>query len=260
MIIMDGKICNGATLWARQTIDSEIFFYKPDKWFKMWFYIVNKVNHKDTNLFKRGTNLITYGEIMSSTKATKNQVDKLIRFLKKTEMATTRKTTRGMVITICNYDKYQNIETYKSDKLDDLQTKRRRNADDTINNNERMKECNNIYTHFCSKINPLKKSSMRAKENISHYLKKYTEEELMKCADNYFLVSQHSEPKYRKDPANFYGKNEPYFKDYLPDIFSMPKISNGDKQEPQVGTCRSCKRTNITLNQNGLCRDCARGK
>lgn len=171
---MDGKICNGATLWARQTIDSEIFFYKPDKWFKMWFYIVNKVNHKDTNLFKRGTNLITYGEIMSSTKATKNQVDKLIRFLKKTEMATTRKTTRGMVITICNYDKYQNIETYKSDKLDDLQTKRRRNADDTINNNERMKECNNIYTHFCSKINPLKKSSMRAKENISHYLKKNT--------------------------------------------------------------------------------------
>lgn len=143
----DKKLNEGATIWARQTVDSEIFYYKPDKWFKIWFYIVNKVNHKDTRLFKRGTNLITYREIREATKATKNQIDKFIRWAKETTMIETRKTTRGMVVTVKNYNTYQDLSNYerdiRDDTTDDLQTKWRRNGDDTINKNdknERMKE------------------------------------------------------------------------------------------------------------------------
>ena len=33
------KVNGGATLWARQTIESEIFFWKPAGWFKIWFFI-----------------------------------------------------------------------------------------------------------------------------------------------------------------------------------------------------------------------------
>lgn len=40
------KINGGAVLWARQTIESEIFKNKPDKWFKIWFYIIARANHK----------------------------------------------------------------------------------------------------------------------------------------------------------------------------------------------------------------------
>ena len=122
-------------MWARQTIDSDIFFYKPDKWFKIWFYLISKVNHKDNRLFKRGSGLVTYGEIEERTKATKGQIDKLMRFLKKSEMATTRKSTRGMVITILNYDKYQDSKSYTVDTPVDLRSKPGRNPVDTINKN-----------------------------------------------------------------------------------------------------------------------------
>ena len=44
----------GATIWARKTIYSDIFTDKPDKWFKIWFYIINKVHWKDSKKYKRG--------------------------------------------------------------------------------------------------------------------------------------------------------------------------------------------------------------
>ena len=144
-------------MWARQTIDSDIFFYKPDKWFKIWFYLISKVNHKDNRLFKRGSGLVTYGEIEERTKATKGQIDKLMRFLKKSEMATTRKSTRGMVITILNYDKYQDSKSYTVDTPVDLRSKPGRNPVDTINKNvknERMKEGKNktIYSERAKEV------------------------------------------------------------------------------------------------------------
>ena len=66
------KIDGGATLWARQTIDSKIFFDKPHVWFKIWFYLVNKVNHKDNKQFARGSCFMKYEWIMQRTKAKKS--------------------------------------------------------------------------------------------------------------------------------------------------------------------------------------------
>lgn len=133
------KINGGATIWARQTTQSDVFYWKPDKWFKIWFYIVNKVNHKDNKLFKRGTNFITYKEIEVATKATHSQVDKFIRWSKQTTMLTTRKTTRGMVVKVLNYAFFQDLKNYTDDTVkdtpDDTQTIRRRFKDDTINKN-----------------------------------------------------------------------------------------------------------------------------
>lgn len=139
----------GATLWARQTIESDIFFYKPDKWFKIWFFIVNKVNYSDSKLFRRGSNLMTYSEISEFTKATKNQIDMFMRWAKKEQMLTTQKTTRGMIVTILNYSKYQEIQNYKNDTQNELQTKCKRNGNDTINkkNNNIKNEKNTLCPH-----------------------------------------------------------------------------------------------------------------
>lgn len=109
------KIEGGATLWARKTIESEIFSWKPDKWFKIWFYIISKVNWKDGPILKRGQGYFTYKEIMNGTEATRFVVDHCIRYLKRATMIATRKATRGMVISVLNYDRYQTVGTYKSD-------------------------------------------------------------------------------------------------------------------------------------------------
>lgn len=80
-----------------------------------------------------------------------------------------------------------------------------------------------IYNFYKTEINPLKKSSTRAKENITYYLKKYSKEQLIASIKNYKTVCKDDEPKYKKDPANFFGKNDRYFIDYLPENFEPPK-------------------------------------
>ena len=108
------QIHGGCTLWARQTIDSEIFTDKPDTWFKIWFYLVSRVNHQDNQNFKRGQAFVKYDWIMSATRASKNQVKHCIEYLKAHHMIATQKATRGMIITIINYDTYQTLDNYKS--------------------------------------------------------------------------------------------------------------------------------------------------
>jgi len=120
----------GATIWARQTLTSDIFYNKPDKWFKIWFFMVQRVNHKDNKKFKRGTCFTQYSQIMEYTGATKGQVDHCIRWLKSATMIATRKTTRGMMIKVLKYDHFQQLDTYKndtkSDSTSDLKAKQKR--------------------------------------------------------------------------------------------------------------------------------------
>ena len=135
------KIDGGATLWARQTIDSKIFFDKPHVWFKIWFYLVNKVNHKDNKQFARGSCFMKYEWIMQRTKAKKSELDHAIRWLKVSKMIATRKATRGFIVEVLNYNGYQSLENYKSDSKSDSKSetkaKQKRNESDTINKNDK---------------------------------------------------------------------------------------------------------------------------
>ena len=127
-MVEDNKVLihGGATIWARQTIESDIFLYKPDKWFKIWFYIVNRVNHKDVKHLKRGEALITYEDIMNKTGATKKQVERFVAWSKKESMLATRKTTRGRIRLVLNYAIYQDLDNYReSGKESSEATKRR---------------------------------------------------------------------------------------------------------------------------------------
>jgi len=139
IIMAKKKIKGGATIWARQTIHSDIFYWKPDKWFKIWFYIVNQMNHKNNKLFKRGDNFITYREIQEATGAKRNSIDHCIRYLKSATMIATRKTTRGMIITVNRYHFFQTMSNYyykKSDTKSDLEAIQKRYRSDTINKND----------------------------------------------------------------------------------------------------------------------------
>jgi len=106
------KIVGGCTLWARQTINSGVF-NKPDKWFKIWFYIVSRANHTDNGQLKRGQCHLTYKSIMLNCKATKSQVAHCVYWLKNEGMIVTSKSTRGFIVTIYNYQSYQDLSNYK---------------------------------------------------------------------------------------------------------------------------------------------------
>ncbi len=129
------KINGGATIWARQTIESNIFYNKPDKWFKIWFYLVNMVNHKSSKKFERATCFMKYQWIMDATGATKNQVKHCIDFFKKDKMLATQKATRGFIIKVLNYNDYQNLENYRSHTESHLKATQKPHRSHTRNNN-----------------------------------------------------------------------------------------------------------------------------
>ena len=127
----------GATIWARKTIESEIFSDKPDKWFKIWFYLVNKANHKNNGRFKRGQYLVKYSQIQEFCGATKDQVKHCIEYLKSRHMLATQKATRGMIVTVVNYDTYQNLDNYGSHTVSQQGATQKPHRSHTINKNEK---------------------------------------------------------------------------------------------------------------------------
>lgn len=146
----NNKIHNGYTIWARQTFNSDIFFYKPDKWFKIWFFIVNKVNHTENGKFGRGEGLITYEEIMTATRATKAQVHKFMKWAVKENMIDNKRTTRGEIRKVLKYADFQDSKNYKTTtetttettdgQLTDNSGNLPINKNDNNNKNERREE------------------------------------------------------------------------------------------------------------------------
>jgi len=195
------KINGGATLWARQTIDSDIFYNKPDKWFKIWFYLINEVNHKDNKQFNRGSCFTKYEWIMEKTKATKNEVDHCIRWLKSATMITTLKATRGFIINVLNYNGYQSLENYKSDtKSDsksDLKAKQKRNKSETkatlLNKNDKNdNNDNNVKKEYMDKVFLTEDEYKKLVDKFGENLTKDKIEEL-----SLYMKSQGLEKKYK---------------------------------------------------------------
>jgi hypothetical protein len=112
----DSEIKGGATLWARQTINSKIFSDKPAIWFKIWFYLVNKANHKKIKNYERGESFFQQSWICEATKATPDQVKKCLKWLRKSSMIRTKRSTKGTKYEIANYSLFQSLENYYNKK------------------------------------------------------------------------------------------------------------------------------------------------
>lgn len=151
------KIIGGYYIKARKIKESSIA-HAPPHVREIWDYLLREANHagkkKYGEVLKRGQILTTYDEIRESLhwmvgwrkhRYSKGQCEIAMKFLRrpsrKGSMITTRKTTRGMVITINNYCYYQdpkNYESYnESDKESHNRTRHSSQTHDTIDNNEK---------------------------------------------------------------------------------------------------------------------------
>ena len=103
----------GGVIFARQTINSEIFADKPHVWFKIWFYLICKASHQDTDKFQRGEMFLYYEWICEATGATTDQLKKCMSWLRASSMIGTRRSTRGVHIKVNNYNHFQTFDNYK---------------------------------------------------------------------------------------------------------------------------------------------------
>jgi hypothetical protein len=223
----------GCVFLARKILNSNIWLDKPSWWLKVWIYLLLKVHHNNSASFKRGQNFFTRDQIHHDCKLQLDgikvvTVDNVLRWLKCTQQITTQKTTRGMIITVCNYESYQSLVSYKNDTENDtinaLKTQQKRNRNAMLyKKNERIKE--DIYQGFellWGKY-PIKEGKKQALIHYKYALSAgYAHEDIVKALANYLkkIEIEKIEAKYIKHASTFFNDWEDYL-DYEP---PKPKI------------------------------------
>jgi len=125
MASADSTIHGGYILLARKLLESELM-EKPSHYLKLWVWMLAKANWKDRDKLRRGQFVTTIAEMQEAggyrvgyrvRRLTRDEVRSAYEAFAKASMITTTKTSRGMIITICNYELYQNADNYEAHKV-----------------------------------------------------------------------------------------------------------------------------------------------
>lgn len=116
---------------------------------ELWFYLLRKVNHKDNGKFKRGEGFFCLGDIQKDLSwmvgyrremYSKPQLTKSLRRLREGNMVETTKATRGLFVTICNYETYQDPSEYEGNAEGIAKEPRGKRQGNTKNKNGKKEE------------------------------------------------------------------------------------------------------------------------
>lgn len=145
---MDGKperIGGGYILLARQLLKSGIM-EKPPLYLKLWVWMLLQASHTDHGSLKRGQFFTSFGKMRNAMaykagfriiKPTIKEIRGFMEFITISTMAGTMKGIRGTIITILNYDHYQNFLNYEGHNGGHREGQTKNNEG---NNNEGNKE------------------------------------------------------------------------------------------------------------------------
>ncbi len=133
------KIPGGYILQPRK-IDESGVMKEPPLVRELWLYLIRKVNWKNGK-FPRGAGFFRFADIQNDLcwyvgfrkmKYSKPRLTKALRRLCEGNMTATMKATRGIVITVLNYDYYQNSNNYEGNDEDSMKKQRRSKGRFTI--------------------------------------------------------------------------------------------------------------------------------
>jgi len=142
---MAQPIKGGYYIKARCIQDSAIA-HAPPHVREIWDWLLKEANHADNGVCRRGQCVRTYRDIQEGLawyvgyrKNTykKHQCENAMKWLRKAEMIATTKTTRGIVVTICNYGRYQDPSNYECYTSTDTNATMVLQPPATINKNEK---------------------------------------------------------------------------------------------------------------------------
>jgi uncharacterized phage protein (TIGR02220 family) len=116
------KNLGGYYIKARNIENSKIFSAPPQVR-ELWDYLIRKANHSDNHVCKRGQHVTNINKVLEDLSwyagwrkesYKKHSMENAMKWLRGEGMIITEKTTRGTVITICNYDYFQDPKNYES--------------------------------------------------------------------------------------------------------------------------------------------------
>jgi len=142
--ISSNWIPGGYVIKARCIADSAVA-HAPPHVREIWDYFLRKALFKDGTWLKRGEASTSYAEIQNDLswcvgwrkeRYSKSKCESAMKWLKKASMITTRRTTHGLIVTVCNYGKYQDPGNYESHEVDHRQTAGNPHPPDTTEKND----------------------------------------------------------------------------------------------------------------------------
>lgn len=154
---------NGGYILQPRIIDGSESSNFPPVTRELWGYLLRNVNHarNDRLNIDRGQGFFRLADIQEDLKwysgyrknvYSKPQLTKSLRRLREGNMVETTKETRGLLITICNYDYYQDPKNYEGNDEETTKGSRRKSKGHTINKNEKeqeeQEEKKKTYGHF----------------------------------------------------------------------------------------------------------------
>lgn len=137
-------IAGGFYIKARKIKESDVAHAAPCVR-EVWDWLISECNHKDSEYIKRGQCVRSIKDIQEGLhwwsgyrKETysKQQCERALEFLRDKRMVETRKTTRGLFITVCNYDYYNNPDNYGRTNGRNNGDTRAKQQHSTINKND----------------------------------------------------------------------------------------------------------------------------
>ena len=119
----DRRVEGGYVLLWRELFGHTDFMSKPLLHRFLFVWLLAKANHKDRNRLKRGQCFTTIREMQEAMShfvgyrkitPSKDKIRSAYEALTKATLITTMKTTRGLIITILNYNKFQDSRNYEA--------------------------------------------------------------------------------------------------------------------------------------------------
>lgn len=119
---------------------------------EVWFYLLRNVNYADNGKYRRGGGFFALKDIQDALswsigyrieRYSKPQITKALRRLHEGNMIATARATRGVYVTVLNYDKYQDSSLYEGNDEGNTKETRRKHEGMHIEEEgkkERMKE------------------------------------------------------------------------------------------------------------------------
>ena len=119
--------------------------------FRCWIYILLKANHSGKKIMfdgslitiERGQFLTSIRKLSDEVGCSKNKINKIIGTLIEDNMITVKRTHRGTLLTVINYEKYQGTRDTEKDAEKDAEKDTEGTQNRTQNNHKQeYKECN----------------------------------------------------------------------------------------------------------------------
>ncbi len=221
-------IPDGYILLSRKLIESDIMS-KPPLYLKVWVYLLSKAQHQDYKGLRRGQLRTSIPEIQEAMSymvgyrkevPTYKQIRGVLDWLRfpyegiakgntKGSMIDTMKGTHGMIVTIVNYDVYQDPRSYERHNerhsegiaKDERRARQGHNTNKNVKNDKNVKKYSdqvfNLLNYWNEKGIVAHKETDNMLKEIQKGLKKNSFDEIKKAIDRYVTLYRDSNYYYK---------------------------------------------------------------